>query len=50
MQNDMVINITALKKMYDNGFKALNGINPASITLAWVIAWLLKQLIFGPGY
>lgn len=27
MQNDIVIKITSLKKMYDNGFKALNGIN-----------------------
>src|ERR1700735_1237457 len=27
MQNDMVIKITSLKKIYDNGFKALNGIN-----------------------
>jgi len=27
MQNDMVIKITTLKKIYDNGFKALNGIN-----------------------
>src|SRR5579871_4207708 len=27
MQDDMVIKITALKKIYDNGFKALNGIN-----------------------
>src|ERR1700729_2257972 len=26
MQNDMAIKITALKKIYDNGFKALNGI------------------------
>ena len=27
MQNDRAIKITALKKNYDNGFKALNGIN-----------------------
>ncbi len=27
MQNDLVINIKTLKKIYDNGFKALNGIN-----------------------
>ena len=27
MQNDVAIKITALKKNYDNGFKALNGIN-----------------------
>lgn len=27
MQNNTAINITALKKYYDNGFKALNGIN-----------------------
>ncbi len=27
MQNDTVINITSLKKIYDNGFKALNGVN-----------------------
>jgi ABC-2 type transport system ATP-binding protein len=27
MQNDMVIKIASLKKIYDNGFKALNGIN-----------------------
>lgn len=27
MQNDMVIKINALKKIYDNGFKALNGID-----------------------
>lgn len=27
MENDTVIKITALKKIYDNGFKALNGIN-----------------------
>ena len=27
MQNDMVIKITTLKKVYENGFKALNGIN-----------------------
>ena len=27
MQNGTAIKITALKKNYDNGFKALNGIN-----------------------